>query len=145
MTNTQSEKEIRATMDKWAKALSRKDLEAMHEDYAENYKLFDVKATINSVRGAKELWQECFPYFDKPEIEYKDMVIDATDDMAVVHFRSRIKGMAVPAPDEMANSWLRGTCCFKKIDSTWKIIHEHISFPVDCMENKIVFETLEEA
>ncbi|SCZ84993.1 hypothetical protein NSMM_330013 [Nitrosomonas mobilis] len=33
----------------------------------------------------------------------------------------------------------------KKLIAHGKIIHEHISFPVDCMENIIVFETLEEA
>lgn len=138
--NAQSELEIRKVMEEWASALTRKDLDAMHKDYAETYTLFDVKATVTSVGDSKKLWEECFPFFDAPVIEYKDMVIHAGSDMAIVHFRSRMTGMSVPVPEEMKNAWLRGTCGLKKIDGSWKIVHEHISFPVDCMENRIAFD-----
>ncbi len=141
MNHSKSVEEIRAAMKNWSEALSRKDLEAMHKNYAKNYCLFDVQKTVKDVEGAKELWQQCFPYFDEPKIEYKDMVIDATADMAVVHFHSRIKGMSVPVPEEMANAWLRGTCCFRKQEGTWKCIHEHISFPVNCETNQIIYES----
>jgi ketosteroid isomerase-like protein len=137
--NTQSEQEIREAIQTWGNAVSRKDLEAMHSHYTESYTLFDVKATVHGVEDSKKLWEQCFPFFDVPKIEYKDMVIHASDDMAIVHFRSRITGLNAPIPEEMKNSWLRGTCGLQKIDGHWKIVHEHISFPVDCMENKIIF------
>jgi ketosteroid isomerase-like protein len=131
--NEQTIKDIREAMDNWSKALYRKDLEAMHHDYAETgYRLFDVQHTVESVEDVKNLWKECFPYFDKPQVEYKDMVIDAGEDMALVHFRSRINGMVQPIPKEMEDSWLRGTVVYKKINGSWKCIHEHISFPVNC-------------
>lgn len=138
--NAQSVKEVRQAMDEWASALREKDLEAMHKNYADEYRLFDVMSTVEGVDATKELWTQCFPYFDKPEIEYKDMIIHATDDMAIVHFKSRISGMVSPPPAEMANTWLRGTCCFRKIDGKWKFIHEHISFPVNCETNQIATE-----
>lgn len=131
--NEQSVKEIRAAMDSWGTALYNKDLKTMHQDYAEQgYRLFDVQHTADNVDGVIKLWEECFPYFDKPKVEYKDMSIDATDDMALVHFRSRITGMVVPMPQELENTWLRGTVVYRKINGAWKCIHEHISFAVNC-------------
>lgn len=137
--NEQSVKEVKAAMDTWANALYNKDLEAMHKDYASQYCLYDVKATTNNVQETKELWKECFPFFDKPKVEYKDMVIHASDDMAIVYFRSRITGMSVPIPDDMANAWLRGTVGYRKVDGKWLCVHEHVSFPVDCQTMKADF------
>tara|TARA_Y100000588_G_scaffold239090_1_gene252823 strand:+ start:227 stop:658 length:432 start_codon:yes stop_codon:yes gene_type:complete len=139
--NEQSISEVRQAIENWSKALYEKDLEAMHKDYASQYRLFDVASTAEGAEGAKELWAQCFPYFDKPKIEYKDMVIQATDDMAIAHFRCRMSGIAAPVPDEMSKAWLRGTVCFRKTDGVWKCIHEHISFPVNCETNQIIFET----
>lgn len=139
--NEQSVKEIKAAMDAWGEALYRKDLEAMHKDYASEYRLFDVKATVENAEAAKELWQCCFPFFDKPKVEYKDMVIHASDDMAIVHFRSRVTGTVEQMPEGMDDAWLRGTVGYRKIDGTWKCIHEHISFPVDCKTMKADFSS----
>lgn len=94
-------------------------------------------ATVTDVKGVKELWERCFPYFDTPKVEYKDMEIIATDTMAIVHFKSRITGTVTPPQGPMANTWLRGTVGYRKINGTWKCIHEHISFPVDCETGKI--------
>lgn len=140
VSNEQTINEIKVAIEEWGNALKAKDLEAMHKDYAEQYRLYDVGATANGVEEVKALWQHCFPYFDKPEIEYKDLVIEASDTMAVAYFRSRLTGLNVPMPSEMANAWLRGTVCFRKVGGVWKCIHEHISFPVNCETNEIMFE-----
>ena len=139
--NQQSIKEIREAMDKWASALKEKDLDAMHKDYADECRMFDIGSTANNMEDIKKLWEHCFFYFDKPTIEYKDMVIEANNDMAVAHFNSRMDGINVDVPEEMANIWIRGTICFRKIDGIWKSIHEHHSFPVNCQTNQINFET----
>lgn len=138
--NQQSVKEVQEAIKQWSDALHHKDLEAMHKDYADEYRLFDVGSTAEGVDAVKALWEQCFQYFDKPKTEYKDMVIQATDDMAVAHFKSRITGMTLPLPDNMANAWLRGTVCFRKVDGVWKCIHEHISFPVNCETNEIAYD-----
>lgn len=130
-SNEQSVKEIHEALEAWGEALLRKDLDEMHRNYADDCRAFDVKTSLKGVQGVKELWRSCFPYFDKPRIEYKDLEIHATDDMAVVHFRSRLTGTVKPMPEEMKNMWARGTVCHQKIDGVWKCIHEHISFPVD--------------
>lgn len=138
--NDQSVKEIEKAMKKWASALKNKDLEKMHEDYAERYRLYDVGSTANSVTETKKLWESCFPYFEKPEIEYKNLVIEAGNDMAVAYFNSRMRGISVPVPEEVTKAWLRGTCVFRKENGTWKCIHEHISFPVNCETHQIIFD-----
>lgn len=140
--NQQSVNEIRALMTQWGEALYNKDLEAMHQDYASTgYKLFDVKETAETIETVKKLWEQCLPFFDKPKVEYKDMVINATDDMGLVHFRSRITGTIHATPPEIENIWeniwLRGTVVYQKIDNKWQCIHEHISLPVDCETMKV--------
>ena len=142
MTNNdeQSVKEIREAIEKWSAALKEKDLDTMHKDYSDTFRLYDVGSTANDVEETKKLWEQCFPYFDKPEIEYKNMVIEATSDMAVAYFNSRLKGMNVEMSDEMANVWLRGTLVFRKVGETWKSVHEHFSFPVNCETNQINYE-----
>jgi ketosteroid isomerase-like protein len=137
--NEQSVKEIKAAIDAWGEALYKKDLEAMHKDHASQYCLYDVQQTVYSAEGSKKLWQGCFPFFDKPKVEYKDMVIHASEDMAIVHFRSRITGTVEPLPEDMDNSWLRGTVGYRKVGGQWKCVHEHISFPVDCEKMTIDF------
>lgn len=138
--NPQSVAQIKAAMDKWAAALSAKDLEAMHQDYADDFRIFDIGTTKNSADGLKELWAQCLPYFDTPKISYKNMHIEASDDMAVVYFNSFLNGMKMELPEEMKDAWLRGTICFRKIDGTWKSIHEHFSFPVNVETNEIIFD-----
>ena len=140
--NEQSVKEVQDTMAKWAKALESKDLVAMHQDHATEYRLFDVGTTANGVEETKILWEKCFPFFDRPKIEYQNMVIHASNDMAVAHFNAQIKGLNIQIPEEMANSWLRGTVCFRKSDGIWKCVHEHISFPVNCETNQIDFQSV---
>lgn len=139
MNNADSVREIQDAMAKWAEALSRKDLDAMHADYAEDYCLFDVQESVVGVENAKALWQHCMPHFDTPTIQYKDTVIHASDDLAIVHFRSNMTGMTMPIPDHMKDSWLRGTVCFEKTDGVWKCFHEHVSFPVNCETEKIAW------
>lgn len=141
MTNQKSVQEVKAAMAAWGEALTAKDIERMHKDYAENYRIFDVGMTVNSVEGVKELWKKCLDFFDEPKAEYKNLVIEASDTMAVAHFNSRITGMNVPMPDEMKNAHVRGTVCFKKVGDTWQCFHEHISFPVNCETNTVVFES----
>ena len=123
----------------------RKDLDAMHRDYAASYRLFDVKDTANGVAEVKALWERCFPYFEKPVIEYKDMVIEATEGMAVAHFYCRMSGLVDAPEGDMPRSWLRGTVCFRKDRGVWTCIHEHISFPVNCETGEIAFILDDEA
>ena len=138
--NSQSEAEIREVIKKWSADLKHKDIEAMHENYADDYRIYDVGCTVEGVEGVKELWRKCMPYFDEPEVVYRDMVIQANGDMAFVYFKSQIHGVKGDIPEEMKNGWIRGTICFRKENGVWKCCHEHISFPVDCEKNTTIFE-----
>ena len=137
--NPQSEAIIREMLDGWTKALAAKDLDEMHKNYAAGYRIFDVKETADGAEGVRALWEGCFPYFDTPRMEYKNLTVHATDDMAFIHFYSRMSGMKdVPPDSDMAKSWLRGTVCYRKDENgRWKVLHEHISFPVDCETERV--------
>jgi ketosteroid isomerase-like protein len=49
--------------------------------------------------------------------------------VAFSHCVHRIKGTLKNG--QQADSWLRWTACYRKIDGRWLIVHEHVSVPVD--------------
>lgn len=137
--NSVAKGQIEELLKKWADELANEDLEAMAKHYADESVIFDVKDHANGPQEYKKLWEQCLPYFDDIEIEYKDMQIHAEENMAFVFFLSRLKGFKETPNTDMANSWLRGTVCYRKIKGEWKSVHEHISFPVNCETEKIEY------
>ncbi len=127
--------EVMTLLERFDAALNKKDLDALAKCYDDNVRVFDVGAQVEGFGGLRRLWESCFPYFTKPiEIERRDINMHVNDGMAIVSFYSRIKGVETDNP--AATSWLRTTMCMKKIDGAWKIVHDHISFPVNCETEK---------
>jgi len=40
-----------------------------------------------------------------------------------------------------AETWMRVTVCYRKIDGKWKSVHEHVSVPFDPRSGKVSFIT----
>jgi len=77
----------------------------------------------------------CLPYFPNPiGVERKDVRSFVGRDLAVVTFFSRLTGMETDHP--AARSWLRTTVCLQKRNDDLKIVHDHISYAVDCGAEK---------
>ena len=134
-----AEAEIRELIAKWTDALHRKDADDLLEDYSETVELFDVGTQLSNREEYKELWKQCFPYFEESiDVERKNLTIHVSGDMAIVHCFSRLTGMKDPSVD-MAKTWFRMTVCIRKLDGKWKVIHEHYSLPIDCMTEKPLY------
>jgi ketosteroid isomerase-like protein len=58
-----------------------------------------------------------------------DLQVVARDDFAVAWGLNRIRSEVPGDPTE--ETWSRGTRVFQQIDGEWKLIHEHVAFPVD--------------
>lgn len=86
----------------------------------------------------RKLWESCFPYFVQPiETQRKDVEITIGGGMALISFLTRVQGTGSDHP--AANSWFRATTVLQKQAGDWKIILDHVSFPVDCMEEKPIY------
>ncbi len=124
-------------IEQWDAALWDKDFNRLIQDYADDFVIYDVMEHAIGPEGYKKLWENCADYFgDHIGVERKDIIIHATENMATASFLTRINGMKEEPEGDMAKSWLRGTVCYQKIDSVWKVIHEHTSFPTDCMNER---------
>lgn len=128
-----------ADIKQWDTALSRKDAKTLASFCSDDYRIFDVMENVKGAKAYQALWEKCFPYFeDTIGIERKDVQMHVTDDMAFMHFYSRLSGMK-GVPEEAAKTWIRVTACFIRENGAWKVAHEHVSFPVNCETNEIKF------
>lgn len=128
-------KEIEALMNEWTEALQQKDAELMAHYYSEDAKVYDLGSQTTSKAAYKELWSNCFPYFDDNiAVERKGITIHASEDMAFVYGYSRVLG--AKTDDPAAKAWCRMTVCYQKVKDQWRVIHEHISMPIDFENNQ---------
>ncbi|MGF1448003.1 MAG: nuclear transport factor 2 family protein [Opitutales bacterium] len=132
-----SEGEIRSQLQRFDEAVSRKDAPAMMADYDAGVTSFDVGSQHEGRDALEQMWGQCFPYFsDEIGIERKDTRILTGGDMALVYGYTRMKG----TPDcPAAKSWLRMSACYRKTPDGWKVVHEHISYPTDCENEKPLY------
>lgn len=134
-----AEAEIFAAIEQWDAAVAKKDGAAIIKDYVADASLFDIGSQVDSAQGIKELWEHCFPFFgDTITVHRKDVKIKVMGESAMLTCLSRCTGMQIPEGQEtdMMKSWFRASVVYQKIDGQWKVIHEHISMPIDCMQEK---------
>lgn len=138
MESLKIKNDIKLLMSSWEDSLSKKDLTTLLKDYDDEIVLFDIGSQLTGKEDYRKIWEACFPFFGESiGTERKDIAIHVCDDMAVVCGYSRLTGMA--STSDMARSWLRTTVCYKKIDGEWKVFHEHVSLPVDCEKEKLLY------
>jgi ketosteroid isomerase-like protein len=80
-----------------------------------------------------EIREECRRGFDSQTDEYMwtvpDLRVIVRDDLAVGWGLNRIANRAPDGTETV--TWSRGTRIFQRLDGEWKMIHQHVSFPVD--------------
>ena len=80
------------------------------------------------MQALRQFLEDCFPTWQGPiGFELRDLQITAGDDIAYCHGLKRISGRKTDG--EEPDAWTRATLCFRKIDSEWRITHEHESVP----------------
>jgi uncharacterized protein (TIGR02246 family) len=129
-TKVNNQAAVRKVIDDFMAALCQKDIRRMMLHYAPDAVLYDVKPPFQ-VRGAvawRHIWEACLPFFPIAfEVEIKDTVIHAGNDVALSHYIFRL--IDTDKDHAAAQTWVRVTTGFKKIQGRWKIVHEHGSVP----------------
>lgn len=125
---------IRAVMAKWSRAVEAKDAAAIVADYLPDAVLFDAIPPYRT-EGAdaiKKLWEDCFPYFpDKFRSQHKDLRIEVSGDLAVVHGLHEF--LPEDADHPAGETAMRITVSLRRVDGKWRVAHEHVSIPFDPM------------
>jgi ketosteroid isomerase-like protein len=126
------EADIRRRMDTWAEAIRSTDLDRVASHYASEIASFDVGPPLRhaGAEAKRKNWAGLFAMFQRPlDYEIRDLTITVGDDVAFAHSLNRIRGTMKDGRSH--DAWVRFTACFRKFDSNWLIVHDHVSVPVD--------------
>lgn len=132
-------KEIAGVLARWQKAFEAKDVNGAMAMYAPGDALtaYDVTPPLE-FKGAAAYRQDYvnfFAGFDGPiHVELRDAHIEPGTNLAFAYGLERISGKTTDGAN--VDVWLRYTEDFKRINDQWRVVHEHISVPVDIATGK---------
>jgi uncharacterized protein (TIGR02246 family) len=127
------EAEVRQLIERLIEAIQAMDLEAMKQIYAPDIVTFDVTGPLQGVgaRAKEGNWEEAFAMFQRPlGYEIRDLSVTTGGDVAFAHGLGRLSG-TLENGSPAGGFWVRFTGCFRKIDGSWRIAHDHASVPLD--------------
>jgi len=139
----QSKREIQALFANWQKAFEAKDVTRSMQMYTPGASLtaYDIVPPLQ-YRGFdayRKDYEVLFAQFAGPlRVDFPDMHIEAGDDVAFAYGVERMSGkLTNGTPVDM---WMRYTEGLKRIDGQWRVVHEHISVPVDLNTGKAALD-----
>ncbi len=131
-TEPTAEDQIRQLHEDWFAASHRKDLDASMAPIAETIVSYEHSAPLQFA-SIDQIREECRRGFDLAGDHFMwtvpDLHVVTDGDLAVAWGLNR---MADRMPDgREITTWSRGTRVFERRDGRWRMIHQHVSFPVD--------------
>src|SRR4051812_19758443 len=137
------EQQIRQIFDDWKRAFETGDIDGIMKMYAHGDELvsYDVVPPLqyNGYDAYKKDYQEFLAMFDgHAKVEILDVSVLADKKLAYAHGTERMSGTLKGG--EKFEATVRWTEVFRKIDGRWKVVHEHISAPIDLTTGKGVFD-----
>jgi ketosteroid isomerase-like protein len=130
---------IRQRVEDLVNAIRAKDLDRVISLYAPDIVSFDMGPPLRYVGTDRKrrAWQEVFAAFTGPiAYEVRDLKVTTQGDLAFVHSLNRVNGTL--ASGHVTDLWLRWTACFRRIDDTWLVVHDHVSVPADVEHGQAV-------
>ena len=128
-----NEAAIRELYDRWARAFRAHDIDGIMAVYAPGDAVvgYDIVAPLQYV--GKEAYRKDYEvflaeYVGPIDIEYRDLRIVASGDVAFIHALERISGTLKNG--QKSDIWVRATSGLRKIKGKWLIVHEHFSAPL---------------
>ena len=124
------ERQIRALIERWAKAVHAADMDGVLVDHADDIVMFDVPPP-NEVRG-KQAYRETWPPFFKMS---KKRVPRSRSSRSTSRQDTTLRSRALlrcGTEQELGNpgNRLRLTIGLRKQGGRWTVAHEHHSFPL---------------
>ncbi|MFB2879427.1 YybH family protein [Floridanema aerugineum] len=122
---------IRTLIDELTNAIRTKDVDRLTSCYAADTVMF-VLAPPLQIKGnegsSKKNLEEWFASFQGSiGYEIRDLHITTSDEVAFCYSLNQISGTR--SDGSKTDIWVRETLCFYKINSEWKILHQHQSVP----------------
>ena len=134
-------KEIRDWLDRWTKAFTKQDVDAIMALYADDVIAFDVVPPLqyvgkDSYRG--DYQQFLSQYEGNLHVEVRDLHVGATADLGYATGLELISGTLKNG--QKSSVWLRFTSLFRKSGGRWLDFHDHVSVPADIESGKAMLD-----
>jgi uncharacterized protein (TIGR02246 family) len=136
MMNTSStskdEMDIRAHIERWAKAVREENRAGIRADHDPEMLMFDVPPPFLSqgLDAYMATWELFFSCSEKPvAFDFHDVKITTGADVAFARAIGRCTSIDPNGKREALE--FRLTIGFRKIDGRWRVMHEHHSLPAD--------------
>ena len=125
MTNERNEPAIRAVIDDWTDAICKSDIDRVLANQTDDIVMYDVPEPIQvtGIEAYNDTWKLFFAHnvAGPDRFRLSDVQIVAGDDVAYAHGLLTIGG---------GDAHCRLTLGLRRIDSAWKVTHEHHSIPI---------------
>ena len=143
-TNAKDVADLKALEERFNAAFKAKDVNAIMQFCVpdESLVVFDVHTPrqFNGAQAYRKDWEDLFNQFSGPiEADISEMDVTAGGDVAYAHYIHHVVGTTKSG--KKADTTVRVTDCFKKINGKWLIAHSHISVPVDMRTGKADLES----
>lgn len=125
------EAEIRALIDRWAKAVHAGDIDGVLADHTDDIVMFDVPPP-NEVRGRAAYRDTWPPFFEwqKKGAAFEIVALDITAGGDVAFAHALLRCGTVEELKKDPDNRLRLTIGLRKMNGRWAVAHEHHSFPL---------------
>jgi ketosteroid isomerase-like protein len=138
---TSTEHEVRELFDRQSAAMRAKDIDRLMALYSPDIVYFDVVPPLQ-FSGTGALRSRFLRWFDgwksAIDLEIRDLTVAVSGDIALAHWFSRASGTLRNGRE--VGFWVRVSSSCRRTGSTWLIIHEHVSLPVDLMSGSAAMD-----
>ena len=131
-SSTAAERELRDLVAERAAAVHNRDAATLAGRPADDVITFDVLRPLNS-QGSAAVAEHMRQWFDgyDGDIGYDvhQLHVTAENDLGFCSFLYNVSGTLKTG--DVVDMWVRATLCCRRIDGTWRIVHDHESVPFD--------------
>tara|TARA_R110002074_G_scaffold202556_1_gene370398 strand:- start:116 stop:508 length:393 start_codon:yes stop_codon:yes gene_type:complete len=124
--------EVAKVIESWAQATRENRGEDILANHSPDLVIFDVLSPMKyeSAQEYRASWDEWQPETaGESQFDIENLEITEGDDVAFAHSFIRCGG-TLPNGDTFEDL-VRATFCLRKVHGAWKIIHQHISRPIE--------------
>ena len=128
-----SEAEIRTVIERWAKAVREKDLEAVVANHVDDIVMFDVPPPVQ-LRGLdayRQAWPAFFDWQRSADGSFDIAALNVTAGEEVAFATAILQCASKEGRAKDPTPSLRLTLGLRKQEGRWLIAHEHHSFPLE--------------
>jgi ketosteroid isomerase-like protein len=141
MEHSSEEAEIRRRVEEYVAAIRDKDIDNVVSIFAPDLVSFDLEAPLQHVgaEAKRGNWARAFAAYQHPiGYEIPKLVLTLGDGVAFGRSLNRISGTLKGG--SKTSYWVRWTTCFRKVDGTWFIVHDHVSAPLEIESGKALLD-----